>query len=130
MYSLLETHLFDLLQTAENNSIANIPSAAICEEIDSQHHRQWVQAQKLHIDKNRQYVDYKIQSLTVSHKARCQIIEDQIIRATNDKIRLMKQSELNRAQIDFDRHLSELTQAAKSGDIHVAAILFGTIVII
>ena len=130
MSSLLETHLFDLLQTAESNSIANIPSATICEEIDSQHHRQWVQAQKLHIDKNRQYVDYKIQSLTASHQARCQIIEDQISRATNDKIRLMKQSELNRAQIDFDHHLSELTQAAKSGDIHATSILFGTIVII
>jgi hypothetical protein len=102
----------------------------MCEELDSQHHHQWIQAQKLHIDKNKQYVDYKIQSLTVSHKARCQIIEDQINRATNDKIRLMKQSELNRAKLDFDHHLSELTQAAQSGDIHATAILFGTMVII
>ncbi|MBK6756532.1 MAG: hypothetical protein IPG70_02310 [Moraxellaceae bacterium] len=68
--------------------------------------------------------------MTASHQARCQIIEEQISRATNDKIRLMKQSELNRAKLDFDRHLSELTQAAQSGDIHATAILFGIMVII
>ena len=57
------------------------------------------------------------------------MIEDQLDRATNDKIRLMKQSELARANADFERRMRELEQAAGSGDIHASPVLFGTIAV-
>lgn len=34
-----------------------------------------------------------------------------VSRATNDKIRLMKQGELTRAQIDFEEHMEQLQRA-------------------
>ena len=55
------------------------------------------------------------------------MIEDQIARATNDKIRLMKESELARANADFDRRTAELQQAASSGDIRATPVVFGTV---
>ncbi len=70
-----------------------------------------------------------MQSLTVSHSARRSIIEEQIGRATDDKIRTMKESELARAEADFQRRLAELERAAGTGDIRATPILFGTLVI-
>jgi len=63
----------------------------------------------------------------VSHRARRKAIEDQVARATNDKIRLMKESELVRANADFVRRMAELQQAANSGDIRATPVVFGTI---
>ena len=42
------------------------------------HHAKWRDAQANHIADNRQQVEHRIQSLTVSHRARCTVIEDQL----------------------------------------------------
>ena len=93
------------------------------------HHGKWTSAQANHIAENRQHVEHRIQSLKVSHRARCKAIEDQVASATNDKISLMKKSELSRANADFNRRMGELQLAARSGDIHATTVLFGVITI-
>ena len=119
--------LLALLQSATATEHAALLLQAEVDELDAQHHTKWTGAQANHIAENRQQVEHRIQSLTVSHRARCKAIEDQIARATNDKIQLMKQSELSRANADFSRRMEELQQAASSGDIHATAVLLGTI---
>jgi ATP-dependent helicase HepA len=57
------------------------------------------------------------------------VIEDQVARATNEKIRLMKESELARANADFNRRIEELNLSAASGDIRTAPLVFGTITV-
>lgn len=97
------------------------------DNLEASHHSRWTNAQADHIDENRRQVEYRIQSLTVSHRARCKAIKDQIARASNEKIVLMKTSELNRVNADFDRRISELQNQASSGDIHTSLVLFGII---
>ena len=97
--------------------------------LDARHHSRWSAALADHITETRQQVEYQNQSLNVSHQARCKAIEDQLNRASNEKIRLMKQSELNRANADFNRRITTLEQAAGSGDIHAQPVLFGTITV-
>ena len=41
----------------------------------------------------------------------------------------MRESELARAEADFERRMSELTAAADSGDIHATPVVFGVITI-
>jgi hypothetical protein len=41
----------------------------------------------------------------------------------------MREGELARAQADFDRRMEELTRAAATGDIRVAPVVFGSIVV-
>lgn len=125
----IETALLTLLQSATENESAELPPQTEFDALDAQHHTKWTAAQANHIAENRQQVDHRIQSLTVSHRARCKAIEDQLDRATNEKIRLMKQSELVRANADFDRRMAKLHQAASSGDIHATPVLFGMITI-
>src|SRR5712691_1175308 len=125
----VEAKLFSLLQTARTLEGAMLPGSTEFDELDTKHHGKWTSAQANHIAENRQQVEFRIQSLTVSHRARCKAIEDQLLRATNDKIRLMKQSELVRANADFNRRIHELEQAAGSGDIHASPVIFGTLVV-
>lgn len=125
--SAIEEKLLSLLQTATTGDGVDLPDNTEFDALDAQHHSKWAVAQANHIAENRQQVDYRIQSLNVSHKARCKAIEDQLNRATNDKIRLMKQSELGRANADFNRRTQALEQAAGGGDIHAMPVLFGTL---
>ena len=123
----LEKSLFDLLRTAGDSEAAPLPNNDERNALDARHHSKWTEAQANHIGENRQLVENRIHSLTVSHRARCKAIEDQMTRTTNDKIRVMKQSELARANTDFDRRMSELQQAANTGDIRTTPVVFGTI---
>ena len=123
----LEAALLTLLQSVGDPRAVPLPDAAECDALDVRHHRKWTEAQANHIAENRQLVEHRIQSLSVSHRTRCKAIEDQVARATNDKIRLMKESELARANVDFNRRMAELQQAASGGDIRAVAVLFGTI---
>lgn len=123
----VEEKLFSWLQTTTADPDAALPDQAEFDALDARHHVKWREAQVNHMAENRQQVEHRIQSLGISHRARCRVIEDQIERATNDKIHLMRQSELARANVDYERRMRELEQAAGSGDIHATPVLFGTI---
>ncbi len=125
----VEVALLKVLQSANETSHTMAPNAAECDALDVRHHGKWTEARANHIAENRQLVEHRSQSLTVSHRARCKAIEDQIDRATNDKIRLMKESELARANADFTRRMEEIQQAANSADILAVPVVFGTIVV-
>ena len=127
---VIEKTVLRLLQSAEEKGDDQIPPHAAFEELDAQHHAKWAVAQGDHIAANSQQVEHRVQSLKVSHRARIQAIEHQIDRATNDKIRLMKVSELARANADFTLRNQELQQAASSGDIHATPVIFGTIAVV
>lgn len=122
----VESVILSALPTS-NSSTENLPNQTIFDGLDVRHHTKWVQAQAEHIESNRQLVSHRIQSLSVSHKARTQVIEDQINRTTNEKIKIMRKGELARAQSDYERRMKELELAAESGDIRTIPIIFGTL---
>ncbi|WP_339862459.1 DEAD/DEAH box helicase [Thalassospira alkalitolerans] len=99
------------------------------DDLDSLHYAKWRAAQADHIAQNRELAEHRVQSLTVSHRARARTLEDQLSKSTNEKIRIMKQSELARANADFDRRVAELRDAGNTGDIRTAPILFGTVMV-
>jgi SNF2 family DNA or RNA helicase len=105
------------------------PAQADRDALESRHHAKWSEALGRHVAENQQLVEHRIQSLTVSHRARCRAIEDQLARATNDKIRIMKEAELARAEVDFERRMEELKRAAATGDIRVSPVVFGILTV-
>lgn len=129
-HSQLEQRLLALLQSATDTDAGTLPDASARDALDARHHSKWTQARADHIAENRQLVEHRIQSLSVSHRARYKAIEDQMARATNEKIRLMKESELARANSDFEHRMAELEQAANSGDIMATAVVFGTVSVV
>ena len=125
----LEAALFDLLPVASESVGAALPDGATCDALDARHHAKWSEAQASHMAQNRELAEHRVQSLAASHRARCKAIEDQVRRATNEKIRVMKESELARANADFNRRFDELRRAANSSDIRAIPVVFGTIAV-
>ncbi len=125
----VEAALFALLEAAMDGAGGEAPDVEACDALDARHHQKWSEARASHIAENRQLVEHRIQSLTASHQARCKALEDQLARATNERIRLMKQGELGRANADFERRLADLQRLAEGGDIRATPVVFGTITI-
>lgn len=125
----LEPALLSVLQKVQSVEGGVTPTPADKDALDTRHHTKWAEAQGAHIADNQQLVELRVQSLTVSNRARCKAIQDQLARATNDKIRLMKESELGRAQVDFERRMDELRRAAATADIRVSPVVFGMLTI-
>jgi hypothetical protein len=125
----IERQLLALLPNARQATSGGPVTNSDFDDLDGLHHAKWVAAQADHIALNQQLAEHRVQSLTVSHRARMQTLEDQIDKATNEKIRLMKQSEMLRANADFDRRLAELRQAGTTGDVRATPIMFGTVLV-
>lgn len=117
--------LLDLLPTALDSPELALPTQRVWDDLDKVHHQLWLRESTQHAEDNRQLVGVRIQSLTASFTARRALLNEQIGRATNDKIRVMKQAELDRAQVDFDVRISALRRAAESGDIKATPGVFG-----
>jgi len=126
----IEDALLTLLQSAQDNPKVPTLNAVNRDDLDVRHHAKWIDARGNHIAENRQIVELRAQSLTVSHRARCEVIEGQLESATNGKIRLMKEGELARANADFSRHMEEIQQAAECADILAEPVVFGTLEIL
>ncbi|MBT9136327.1 MAG: RNA polymerase-associated protein RapA [Firmicutes bacterium] len=126
----VENALLGLLPHAVDAEGRALPGQDVFDALDQRHHGKWATAQAAHFEANRQLIEHRIQSLTVSYRARTQVVQDQIIRAGNDKIRIMRQGELARANADFNRRNSELATGISGGDIRFAPIVFGSIRIV
>jgi len=123
----VELALMSLLPIATNTKQPEVDDATVYNALDARHYSRWTTERANHIAANRETVEHRVQSLTVSQNARCKLLENQIAASRNDKIRLMKQSELARANVDFAQQQAKLKQSAESGDIHATQCAYGTI---
>ncbi|MBB3205404.1 superfamily II DNA or RNA helicase [Rhodopirellula rubra] len=126
---VVEARLMTLLQMATDSTDGKIQEAEQTKTLDARHHSKWSDARAEHIARNLELVQHRIQSLLASGKARCQLLEDQINAATNDKITLMKQRELASAQRDGQRRLEDLKKSSETADIHAKPVVVGRLAI-
>ncbi|GAA6159202.1 hypothetical protein NBRC116589_13760 [Ruegeria sp. HU-ET01832] len=123
----IESSLLNLIAASSDS---HDPSEATDEEqqaLDTAHYEKWSRARAEHIAENEEFAEHRMQSLVASHHARTSVIKDQIARTSNDKILRMKESELARAEADFERSKVDIKAAAKSGDIVAELVLYGII---
>jgi len=127
--SELENSILDLIPGSANQELSLLLDEKDIADLETCHHAKWTEAQAEHIADNHALVEQRMQSLTISHRARCNLLDDAIEQATDSRILRMKESELERANQDFNRRLAELEQAAKSADIHATPIVFGALTV-
>ena len=121
----LDGALISLLQIAADAPAGTPPDEAAIERLDKRHHGEWRAARANHMAENRELVQHRRQSLSTSHRARCQLLEDQIGIAANDKIRRMKEGELARAKYDYEHRVADLDRLAERADIHAILVVEG-----
>ena len=123
----LDGVVMSLLEKAADAPARTPDGAPASDRLDERHHIEWRAARANHMAENRDLVQHREQSLTVSHRARRTLLEDQIESATNEKIRRMKEGELVRANYDYERRIEELRRLADCADIHATLVVEGVL---
>jgi len=123
----IEAKLFSLLHDALPVEESALPAQAVFDPLESRHHQRWRDTLANHKEANQQLVDYRLNSLTASTKARLRQVKDQLGKATDEKIRIMKQAELDRIKADYSRRKEKLEAAKETADIRAEAVAFGVV---
>ena len=126
----IEAKLFALLSNATAAETSELPPQTVFDALESRHHQRWRDALTNHMTANEQLVDYRLNSLTASTKARLRQVNDQLSKTTDDKIRTMKQAEHERIEADFQRRREKLEVAKQESDIRAAVVVFGVLIVI
>lgn len=123
----VQASLFSLLLNASPADACDLPAQAVFDSLETRHHAQWRDSLANHKEANRQLVDYRLNSLTASTKARLRQVNDQLNKTTDEKIRTMKQAEYDRINADYQRRKEKLEIAKDAADIRVEVVAFGTL---
>ena len=122
-------HLGKLLEKAEENPTGedNIPKPSAWDELDAHHYKLWSEAREKHQRLTQELAQYRRESLTTSHRARIALLKDQLNQATDEKIRRMRQSQIDSAEADYARRIQELDIAMERADITAQPVAYGVI---
>ncbi len=122
-------HLGKLLEIAEENPIdlSDISELSVWEELDEYHYKLWLEAREKHQCRTRELAQYRRESLTTSQRARIALLQDQFAQATDEKIRRMRQSQIDGAEADYARRIQELDIAMERADITAQPVAYGVL---
>ncbi len=91
------------------------------------HREVWKLALSEHKVRTKECCDFRGQSLRQSHRARVNVVQEQLASSQNENIRRMKASQLKNIQDELERKLSDLSAAEQSADIHARSVLVGIV---
>ena len=98
-------------------------------KLESSHYLMWSDARANHIEEIMQSATSKLLSLQVSHQAQIELLEEQSNQTTDERIRRMRESQINATERDFKRRSCELEIASSQADIVAEVVAFGVLVI-
>jgi SNF2 family DNA or RNA helicase len=125
----IEAKLFSFLHDALPSTATELPAQTVFDALESRHHQRWRDALANHQEMNSQLVAYRLNSLMASTQARLRQVTDQLSKATDEKIRIMKKAEHDRIKADYNIHKSKLDAARVSADIRAEAVAFGMLIV-
>ena len=125
----IEARLFSLLRDALPAEQSELPAPSVFDALESRHHQRWRDALADHKETNQQLVDYRLNSLTASTQARLRQVNEQLSKATDEKICTMKQAEHDRIESDCARRKEKLEADKEAADIRAEAVAFGVVVV-
>jgi hypothetical protein len=125
------SHLGKLLEKAEENptSADDVPEPSAWDELDAYHYKLWSEARKKHQRRTQELAQYRRESLGTSHHARIALLKDQLNQATDEKIRRMRQSQIDSAEADYARRIQELDIAMERADITAQPVAYGILIV-
>ena len=119
--------LMSLLAEAEDDPRPGQIDDSALDALDRRHHELWHSARERHVAETVRIVDHRLQSLKVSHRAREEILREQLASAVHENIRRMRESQLERARKDYEQTVSRLRASAEEVDILASVVVHGTI---
>jgi len=98
--------------------------------LDTQHYNLWAAARAKHRQKTQELAEFRRESLTISHRARIALLEEQLRQANNEKIQRMRQAQISAAEADYARRIQDLDIALERADIIAEPVAYGVIQIV
>lgn len=126
-YPALAAAVMDIFAVAEDAPEVVPPGAAVVEGLDGLHHELWTHRRAAHIAEAADIARFRRDSLEASHRARIAILEEQLSRVSEDRIRRMRTGQLARANADHEEALAALASAERRADILPRRVAVGTI---
>jgi ATP-dependent helicase HepA len=98
-------------------------------DLDAKHHTMWQKARDDHRTHAARVAAFQRESLKTSHAARRALLREQLAQAQEDRIRRMRQSQIDTAELDYQRHLQDIDLAIARADIISEEVASGIILI-
>lgn len=116
-----------------NNNISSLSQFDTNEEendwdnLNKVHQQKWFEAKENFIDKSNKVISFKKQSITTNFRNQKLTLEQVLMDTTDDKIKLMKESQLNNATNIFKRKIRELDEDLNCIDITFKPLVYGVL---
>ncbi|HUT13705.1 MAG TPA: helicase-related protein [Thermoguttaceae bacterium] len=129
MADVADAQVIQLLERAQPIDLAgqDRPAPSVFDTLESRHYAEWRRTREEHRERIQQLAGYRRESLKVSHAARMTILKEQLSRATDEKIRRMRQSQIASAEADYSRRTKELDDAIVQADITSTLVAQGVV---
>jgi hypothetical protein len=128
---VLTNKISALLEKAETSPESDVAgcTTSIWEALDAKHYTMWSTARIEHRRKVKEIAQYRRESLSTSHRARTALLQEQLNSSEDDKIRRMRQSQVDSAESDYARHIQDLDIAIERADIIAKPVAYGILVV-
>lgn len=124
----LSEELTRLLVEAVDSSWSAASHAAA--DLEERHYQAWTDSRAMHLDRTREHIENQLASLTTTHLARVQLLEDQIGKASHDNIRRMRESELRSLEDDFQTRSKKLEIGIQRSDVTTSLLCSGIVEVV
>ena len=124
---VLTPHLSHLLEDAVDSNTRETNPPPMRDELETLHQRLWAEEREKHRQRTRALAAYRRESLTTSHHARVELLQEQLRQATSENIQRMKQYQIANAEADYNRRLGELDDAMARAEITAKAVAYGVL---
>lgn len=124
-------HLGRLLEEAVDATLNDQKGgdSPVWDRLDTQHYQLWSETREKHQQRTRELAASRRESLSKSHNARMALLNEQRKQADDEKIRRMRQSQIDRAEADYTRRMQELDSAMEKADIIAEPVAYGVLAI-
>lgn len=127
--SVVNKYLMEFLTNSEDSKQSIEIDDTLWDDIESVQHNLWERELQQHRLNTSELINYKLGILTTSHQSRIAFIKEQIRKANNIKIRMMREAELKNANNDFELRKNKLESTIIKADIVVSKLSYGILII-
>lgn len=113
------------LSKIKNFSNSINPNKTLWSHLNSIHQKRWEQEKEKYIQKTKKVIDYKKRSLEISFTAERLSIETVLKETSDDRIRLMKQRQLEHCIDNYNNKVKELDDKLSTVDIQFKILVYG-----
>jgi hypothetical protein len=121
--------LMRLTATAYDAGDVPMPAASAFEALDSWHYEIWQARRERHQAETADIARFRRDSLETSHRARLAMLQEQLARAGDGRIRRMRSAQVARAEAEHAQAMGELAKAQQRADILFRRVAVGVLVV-